>query len=347
MITKEIQSTPYGELAMITVTNAHGAKATFCQLGAAVVAVEAPDRDGKLADVALGYPEAASYMADGPCSGKVPGRYANRIAKGRFVLDGVEYELPINNGPNHLHGGPKGFQNQEWEVSDNGRDTVVFTHTSPDGDSGYPGTLKAKATYHWSDDNVLSLTLEAETDAPTVVNLTNHSYWNLAGHNSGSALGQKLKLFASHYLPTDSTLIPEGVLVPVEGSPMDFTVAKEIGRDIKLPFPALKFGKGYDNCWAIDGYEPGIIRPAAILTDEVSGRRLEVLTDQPGVQIYTGNWLAGCPKNKAGRSYDDYDGVAIECQDFPDSPNKEAFPSTRLNPGERYIRHIIFKFTAE
>ena len=347
MITRTIAPSPIGDITLYTITNASGASVTLSALGAGVVAVNVPDREGKLADVALGYADPADYIADGPCAGKVPGRYANRIAKGHLQIDGKEYSLPINNGPNHLHGGPDGFQNKIWKVESAENQTVVFSHTSPDGDAGYPGTLKAKASYTWTDGNELFLTLEATTDAKTVVNLTNHTYWNLAGHNSGSVLGQKLWLNAAQYLPTDSTLIPEGVLVPVVGSPMDFTEAKELGRDIKLPFPALEFGKGYDNCWAINGYTPGIITTAAVLTDDRSGRVLTVETDQPGVQVYTGNWLAGCPKNKDGRSYDDYDGVAIECQDFPNSPNTPAFPSTVLAPGEIYVRHINFKFSIQ
>ena len=218
-------------------------------------------------------------------------------------------------------------------------------YDAADGEANYPGALTARATYVWTDDNELQLTLEATTTAPTVVNLTNHAYWNLAGHNAGSVLDEKLTLNASRYLPTDSTLIPEGVLVPVAGSPMDFTKAKVLGAEIKMQFPALIYGKGYDNCWAVDNYKPGKVQTVAVLTDDTTGRKLTVSSDQPGVQIYTGNWLAGSPANKAGRSYDDYDGVAIECQDFPDAPHNPGFPSTLLLPGEKYCRHINFKFS--
>lgn len=347
MIRRTVSPSPKGDITLFTITNAGGASVTLSTLGAGVVAVCVPDRKGNLADVALGYADAADYIADGPCAGKVPGRYANRIANGKLTIDGKNYELPVNNGPNHLHGGPEGFQNQIWKVESAENQTVVFTHISPDGDSGYPGELKVKATYTWTDSNELYLTLEATTDASTVVNLTNHTYWNLAGHASGSILSQKLWLKASSYLPTESTLIPEGAAAPVAGTPMDFTAAKELGRDIYIPFPALKFGKGYDNCWVIDNRTPGVPATAAILADDTSGRVLKVETDQPGVQVYTGNWLAGSPASKAGRSYNDYDGVAIECQDFPNSPNTPAFPSTLLRPGERYIRHINFKFTTQ
>ncbi len=345
MITRSVTKSPKGDIDLITVTNARGASVTLSSLGAGIVAVNVPDRCGKLDDVVLGYADAADYIADGPCAGKVPGRYANRIAAGKLTIDGKQYQLPINNGPNHLHGGPDGFQNHIWEVVSAENCSVVFAHVSPDGDAGYPGTVKVRAIYTWTDDNSLYLTLEASTDAKTVVNLTNHAYWNLAGHNSGCVLNHKMRLNASCYLPTDSTLIPEGVSATVAGTPMDFTAGKELGRDIKAQFAALEYGKGYDNCWLIDGYKPGVITTAAVLTDETSGRKLTVDTDQPTVQVYTGNWLSGCPANKAGRSYEDYDGVAIECQDCPNAPNTPAFPSVLLAPGEQYIRHINFKFT--
>ncbi len=329
------------------ISNSSGASVVLSTLGAGIVEVNVPDRDGKLADVVLGYADPADYLADGPCAGKIPGRYANRIARGHLDIDGKTYSLPINNGPNHLHGGPEGFQNRLWSLVSAEGDKAVMTYTAADGEANYPGNLKATAEYRWTEHNELELTLRATTDAPTVVNLTNHAYWNLEGHNAGSVLDHKLTLMASEYLPTDDTLIPEGVKVPVEGSPMDFTRAKKLGRDISLEFPALIYGKGYDNCWCIDDYTPTKVRKVAVLTDEKSGRVLTVDSDQPGVQIYTGNWLAGSPANKSGRSYNDYDGVAIECQDFPDAPNKPGFPSTLLRPGEEYVRHINFKFSTE
>ncbi len=326
-----------------TLKNSSGAYVQLSSVGAGIVAAVVPDRDGKLADVVLGYSSPLSYFDDGPCAGKIPGRYANRIAKGRFTLDGKEYTLPVNNGPNHLHGGPKGFQNQVWD-SRIYEDGVEFMYYSEDGEMGYPGALKAVARYEWSEENELRLTLTAETDAPTVVNLTNHAYFNLNGEGSGSVLGHELKLNASEYLPTDDTLIPEGESEPVAGTPMDFVTAKPLGRDIKEDFPALKYGKGYDNCWVIDGAEPGQLQTAAELYAPESGRLLEVTTTQPGVQVYTGNWLAGCPEGKCGRSYNDYDGVAIECQHFPDSPNHPDYPSAVLRPGETFEEAIIFAF---
>ena len=322
-------------------TNASGASAVVSNLGAVIVAVNVPDRDGKLADVSLGYGKADSYFGDGPCAGKVPGRFANRIAKGKFTLDGKEYTLPVNNGPNHLHGGPEGFQNQVWE-SRKRKGGVEFKYVSADGEMGYPGNLVVVARYEWSEENELRLTFSAKSDAKTVVNLTNHAYFNLNGH--GSALQHFLKLNCSEYLPTDDTLIPLGEPEPVAGTPMDFLNAKTLGRDIRKDFPALNYGKGYDACWVIDGYTPGQLQEAAELWSNRSGRTLKVFTTQPGIQVYTGNWLNGCPQGKRGRIYHDYDAVALECQHFPDSPNRPAYPSTVLKPGKTFHEAIIFAF---
>lgn len=333
-----------GDIVRLTLTNASGASVVLSTVGAGIVEVNVPDRDGRLADVTLGYADPTAYFGDGPAAGKIPGRYANRIALGRFRLGDREYQLPVNNGPNCNHGGDNGYHNRNWEVKSYTDNSVTFVLHSPDGDAGFPGNLTAEARYVWTDSNELRLTLTATTDAPTVVNLTNHAYWNLAGHNSGSVLGHELKLNATRYLPTDETLIPTGELASVAGTPMDFRSFKAIGRDIRADFPALRIGKGYDACWAVDSYTPDTVRTVASLRDAASGRILEVESDQPGVQVYTGNWLSGCPANKAGRSYDDYDGVAIECQGFPDSPNKPEFPSAVLLPGQTYKRHINFIF---
>lgn len=331
---------------LFTLINATGAKVTLSNLGAGIVEVHVPDRDGRLDDVVLGYADPADYMADGPCAGKCPGRYANRIARGHLVVDGRTYELPINNGPNHLHGGPEGFQNRFWNVDSVTENSVKMSYVAEDGEQGYPGKVEVSANYEWTDDNELKLTLEARAiDKATVINLTNHAYWNLSGHNAGSVLDHELRLTASHYLPTDETLIPTGEKASVADTPMDFTKPKALGKDIRAEFPALTFGKGYDNCWLIDNYREGVMQTAAVLTDRKSGRVLTVTTDQPAAQVYTGNWLAGSPLNKSGRSYEDYDGVAIECQDCPDAPNQPELPSTVLRPGEQYIRHITFKFS--
>lgn len=329
------------EILLYRITNAHGAYVELSSVGAGIVSVVVPDREGRMADVVLGYPEAKSYFGDGPCAGKIPGRYANRIARGRFTLDGKEYQLPINNGPNSLHGGPDGFMNKIWDSReyDGG---VEFMLISEDGEAGYPGTLKVTARYEFSDANEVILAIHAETDAPTVVNLTNHAYWNLNGEGNGDILGHVLTVNAAEYLPTDDTLIPLGDAESVSGTPMDFVNPKPIGRDIKADFPALNYGKGYDNCWVIDDHREGELAFAAELHAPESGRVLKIYTTQPGVQVYTGNWLSGCPEGKNGHIYHDYDGVAIECQHYADCPNQPEYPTTRLNPGEEFNQLIIF-----
>ncbi len=345
-IQKTTAPSPIGEITLYTLTNSAGASVTLSSLGAGINSVVVPDASGKMGNVVLGYRDPASYIADGPCAGKVPGRFANRIAKGHFTIGDKEYTLPINNGPNSLHGGPDGFMNRIWNSRLDG-DTVVFELTSPDGDAGYPGELQAEARYTWSDDCTLTLRLLAHTDAPTVVNLTNHTYWNLEGENSGSVLDHTLWLAASHYLPTDDTLIPTGEIAPVEGTPMDFTQFRRLGDDIHADFPAITYGKGYDNCWMVDDYRPGVLRHIATLNAPHSGRVLEVSTTQPAAQVYAGCWLAGSPENPEGRSYNDYDGVAIECQNAPDAPNKPQFPSALLLPGQTYDQTITFHISAK
>lgn len=329
---------------MIHLINKSGASVMLTERGAGIVSIVVPDRNGVMGDVVLGYRDEESYLADGPCAGKIPGRFANRIDGGRFTLDGKEYQLVKNHPDYQLHGGPDGFSNRLWKASQISDTEAVLTLDSPDGDQGYPGNMHVEATYTWGEDNSLTLSIKATTDAPTIVNLTNHTYWNLDGEDSGSILDHVLKLNASRWLVTSEALIPTGELAPVEGTPMDFRTAKPIGRDIKADFPALKYGKGYDNCWVLDG-APGL-KLAAELSSAASGRRLEIWTDQPAAQVYTGNWLDGSPVSKSGRPYRDYDGVAIECQGFPDAPNHPDFPSCVLRPGETYSRTIIFKLFA-
>ena len=329
---------------MIHLINKNGASVMLTERGAGIVSIVVPDRNGVMGDVVLGYRDEESYLGDGPCAGKIPGRFANRIAGGCFTLDGREYQLVKNNPDYQLHGGPDGFSNRLWKVAQTSESRAVFTLDSPDGDQGYPGAMHVEATYTWGDDNALTLEIKATADKPTVVNLTNHTYWNLDGEDSGSIFDHVLKINASRWLVTSEALIPTGELAPVEGTPMDFRTAKPIGRDIKADFPALRYGKGYDNCWVLDG-QPGL-KLAAELNSETSGRHLEIWTDQPAAQVYTGNWLDGSPVSKSGRSYRDYDGVAIECQGFPDAPNHPDFPSCVLRPGETWSRTIIFKLNA-
>lgn len=329
-----------------TLKNSKGASVVLSNLGAAIVAINVPDKDGKLGDIALGYESAESYVGDGPCLGKCPGRFANRIAAGKFTLDGKEYTLPINNGPNHLHGGPDGFQNKVWESREIDG-AVEFMYFSVDGEAGYPGNLKVVAHYEWSEDNELKLTFTAETDKATVVNLTNHVYFNLNGEGNGTIEEHLLRLNASEFLPTDENLIPLGESAPVAGTPMDFVTAKPLGRDLRADYPAIKYGKGYDNCFLIDGYVPGQLQEAAELYSEKTGRVVNIYTTQPAVQVYTGNWLGGSPKGKNGHIYEDYYGVAIECQHYPDSPNQPDYPTTVLRPGEVYSEAIIFAFSVK
>lgn len=329
---------------MIHLINKNGASVMLTERGAGIVSIVVPDRNGVMGDVVLGYRDEESYLGDGPCAGKIPGRFANRIAGGCFTLDGREYQLVKNNPDYQLHGGPDGFSNRLWKVAQTSESRAVFTLDSPDGDQGYPGAMHVEATYTWGDDNALTLEIKATADKPTVVNLTNHTYWNLDGEDSGSIFDHVLKINASRWLVTSEALIPTGELASVEGTPMDFRTAKPIGRDIKADFPALRYGKGYDNCWVLDG-QPGL-KLAAELNSETSGRRLEIWTDQPAAQVYTGNWLDGSPVSKSGRCYRDYDGVAIECQGFPDAPNHPDFPSCVLRPGETWSRTIIFKLNA-
>lgn len=337
---------PTGPVTVYRLVNNSGAWVELSTLGAGVLGVGVPDKDGRIENVALGYRDPADYLHDGPCMGKCPGRYANRIARGHLDIDGQVYQLAINNGPNALHGGPEGFQNRIWNAREL-PDGIEFSYRSADGEEHYPGTLFVKVRYTWSNDNTLTLTFEAVTDRKTVVNLTNHSYWNLDGSDAGSVLKHKLTLKADKWLPTDATQIPLGDLADVAGTPMDFRSAKEIGKDIHADFEALKIGKGYDHCWVIRGWEPGkMIREAVVLHSDISGRTLTVSSDQPGVQVYTGNWLKGSPLSRNGKEYADYDGVAIEMQGFPDAPNKPGFPSQTLDAGETYKRTIEFRFTA-
>lgn len=339
-ITTRRYPSPAGEIVTYRIVNSRGAGVALSSLGAGILEVNVPNRMGKIENVALGYGRPADYIDDGPCMGKIPGRYANRIARGRFSIDGREFALAVNNGPNHLHGGPTGFQNRLWDSCIT-PDGVRFTYVSADGEEGYPGELTVTAEYRWSDRNKLRLDLRADTTKPTVVNLTNHAYFNLRGADSGCALDHKLRVNASRYLVTDADLTPTGELAPVAGTPMDFRKLRAIGSRIRANFPALVYGKGYDNCWVLEGED------AVVLKEAVSGRKLTVRTDQPGVQVYTGNWLSGCPVSHSGTRYLDYDGVAIEAQGFPDAPNHPDFPSQLLRPGETYSRFIEFAFTTE
>lgn len=338
-----------GEVTYYTIGNRDGARVVLSTLGAGVVSMVVPDGDGELADVVIGYPAPDCYCHDDPNAGKMLGRYANRIARGVFALDGTEYHLDCNCGPNALHGGREGFANKIWQsriVADN---AVEFTLVSPDGDEGYPGELTVSVRYTWHPECVLQLDIAATADKPTVLNLSNHCYFNLDGHGSGSVLGHSLQLSASHFLATDESLAPTGELTAVEGTPMDFSSAKTLGRDIDADYVPLRYGKGYDHCWTVDAWQPGKLQTVAVLSSPQSrGRVLEIETTMPAVQVYTGNWLTcSSPTGKDGATYRDYDAVAIECQGFPDAPNHANFPSQRLNPGEEYKQTIKFRFSSK
>lgn len=326
---------------MIHLVNKKQCRVLLTDVGAGIVSVLVPDKNNQLRDIVLGYSDEESYYNDGPCSGKIPGRFAGRIAKGKFSIDGKEFQLRINNGENHLHGGPAGFANKKWNVVEATDQRVIFSLTSPDGDENYPGTMEVTAEYNWSDENILSLDIKARCDKDTIVNLTNHTYWNLKGEDSGSILDHFMTIHSEKWLPTDAGLVPTGEFESVENTPMDFRNAKKIGQEINNDFQALKFGKGYDNCWMLEEKEG--VKKGVELFEETSGLALEVWTNQPAVVIYTGNWLAGSPESKSNRSYNDYDGVAIECQGCPDAPNHKKFPNAILRAGEEYHNRIEFR----
>lgn len=260
------------------------------------------------------------------------------------MLDGKEYTLERNNPPNHLHGGSNGFGNRVWEsrTEDN---RVVFSLNSPDGDQGYPAEMYVEASYYWSDENRLEITYVATSDGATPVNLTSHLYLNLAGHDSGTVLGHTLQLDCSSFLENDATQIPTGRILPVGGTPMDFRCAKTLGRDIDSDFDFMRQVGGYDHCWAVDGWRKNILGRVGELSDRKTGRRVRIFSSQPGVQVYTGNFLKGTPENKSGGHYSDHDGVAIECQGFPDAVNQPLFPSQILNSGQMYVQKIVYDFS--
>jgi len=300
--------------------------------GAHLVSVKAPDRNGKMQDVVLGYDSLAGYLADNKTYlGAIVGRYGNRIAGGKFTLDGKTYQIPLNDGPNALHGGPKGFNQYVWK-SEEIPGGVEFTLVSPDGDMGFPGTLTAKVRYTLKG-NTLSINYTATTDKPTVVNLTNHAYYNLHGDDQGNILDQKLEIDADRYTPVNKTLIPTGELAPVAGTPLDFRKPEVIGARINDDFEQLKIAGGYDHNWVLNG-KIGTLHLAAIVTDPVSGRKLTVETTEPGVQFYSGNFLDGSMTGRHGVKYTKHSGLCLETQHFPDSPNHPNFPTTTLNPGE-------------
>jgi aldose 1-epimerase len=346
---------PFGQLAdgspveIFTLTNANGVEVRTMPYGAVIVSLRVPDRAGRIDDVVLGFDTLDGYLARTTYFGAVVGRYGNRIAKGQFTLDGRSYQLATNNGPNHLHGGVKGFDKQLWHAEPfdrDGRVGVAYTLTSADGDQGYPGTLNVKVTYTLSPANELTVEYEGTTDRSTVINLTQHSFFNLAGDGSGDILGHKLTLDADRFTPVDATLIPTGEPAPLDGTPFDFRQPATIGARIDADHPQLRHGTGYDHNWVING-SPGTLRHAARVEDPSTGRTLDVSTTEPGVQFYAGNFLDGTITGKSGHVYKRRAGLCLETQHFPDSPNKPQFPSTVLRPGETYRSRTVFTFGVE
>ena len=346
-----VAQSPYGRMPdgspveQYTLTNANGLFLTVINYGAIITEVHVPDRDGKLGDVVLGFDHLGDYLTKSPYFGAIIGRVGNRIAKGKFTLDGKTYALAVNNGANHLHGGLKGFDKVLWAaepITVPDGTAIVFRYTSPNGEEGYPGTLKVKATYTLTNTNELRFDYEATTDRDTPVNLTNHSYWNLAGQ--GDVLRHALMLNAPEYTPVDDGLIPTGQIAPVAGTPMDFTHPKTIGRDLGQ----LKDDpQGYDHNFVLREGGHGSLTLAARVYEPVSGRVMTVFTDQPGVQFYSGNFLDGTLRGKKGAVYRQHDALCLETQHFPDSVNHPNFPSTILHPGETYRTTTIYRFTAE
>jgi aldose 1-epimerase len=346
----EIAREPFGTMPdrraveRFRLTNAAGMTVDTIGYGGIITSIRVPDREGRMGDVVLGFDSLEGYLGEHPFFGAIIGRYGNRIGGGTFTLDGQTYTLAKNNGPNHLHGGERGFDKVLWHAEPmEGQNAITFRRTSPDGEEGYPGNLAVRVTYTLTDRNELVVEYHATTDAATPVNLTQHSYFNLAGHASGDILGHELMLSADRFTPVNDTLIPTGELAPVEGSPFDFRQPKAVGARINDAHPQIRNGLGYDHNWVLNG-TPGELRLAARVVEPSTGRTLEVATTEPGIQFYSGNFLDGSITGKGGAVYGHRTGFCLETQHFPDSPNQPAFPSTILRPGEEYRTRTVFTF---
>jgi aldose 1-epimerase len=348
-----IERLPWGQTAagepveLFTLTRTGAPTVAITHYGGYVVKILAPDREGRVADVTLGYEDLAGYLGDGSSFGNLIGRYANRIGGARFTLDGKSYTLAKNNGPNSLHGGPTNFGRRLWSakvVRGKDGDALELRYVSKDGEEGFPGTLTATVVYSLREDGELVIDYTATTDAPTVVNLTNHAYFNLAGEGEGTVLDHELSLEADHFTPVDATLIPTGELRPVAGTPFDFRKPVAIGARIDAQDEQIGFGRGYDHNFVVRG-TPGTLRPAARVVHEKSGRVLEMLTTEPGVQLYTANFLDLKSGGKSGKPYVRRGAFCLEAQKYPDSPNKPDFPSAVLRPGETYRQTTVYRLT--
>lgn len=333
------------QATLFTLKNKNGLIARITNYGAAITEMHVPDRHGKLGDVTLGFHSLEGYLRNDPFFGVIAGRYANRIAKGRFNLGGQSYALAVNNGPNHLHGGINGFNTKIWEatpISERDSETLRLTYTSPNNEEGYPGELKVRLDYTLSDTNELQMNYQATTDHPTPINLTNHAYWNLQGDGSGPINDHELTINAKLYTPVDEALIPTGEIHSVDNTPLDFRSSRLVGERIK---EIGKAPSGYDHNYVLDKSEIGALETAAILRHEETGRQMEVLTTEPGIQLYTANFLDGSITGKTGKPYTYQTGLCLECQHFPDSPNQPHFPSTILHPGSTYSQTTVHRFS--
>jgi aldose 1-epimerase len=328
--------------------NNSGMEVSITNYGGAVVSLKAPDKAGKFADIVLGYDDLQGYITDKAFFGAIIGRYANRIAHGKFMLNGSTYSLAKNNGENSLHGGNKGFNKRVWtakDISGAGGPALELSYSSKDGEEGYPGNLTARVLYTLTEKNELKIEYSATTDKDTVVNLTNHSYFNLAGQGNGDILSHRLTIHAVQFSPVDATLIPEALARNVRGTPFDFSQAESIGARINQDDQQLKFGLGYDHNWLLDAKGPHPLSLAAAVYEPNSGRIMEVWTTEPGVQFYSGNFLDGSVHGKDGKVYNRRFGFCLETQHFPDSPNHPAFPSTVLKPGQAFHSTTVYKFS--
>jgi aldose 1-epimerase len=338
------------EIDIYTLTNEKGAQAKIINFGARVVSLTMPDRNGNFADIVTGFDSLKNYVNDNSFFGAIVGRYGNRIAKGKFSIDDKEYQVTVNDGPNSLHGGKIGFFKAVWDakqINSNAGPAVKLSLVSPDGDEGYPGTVNVSVTYTLTNDNELKLDYEGTTDKPTVLNPTHHSYFNLSGDFNKTILDEELVIDADSFTPVDNTLIPTGEIATVENTPMDFRKPVAIGARINDDYQQLKYGRGYDHNWVLNNYKPGVVRKVASVYDSTSGRFMEVLTDQPGLQFYSGNFLNGMVKGKGGVAYIHRSALCLEAQHYPDSPNEPDFPSTTLRPGELYKQTTIYKFSTK
>jgi aldose 1-epimerase len=334
------------EVYAFTLDNGHGVRLEAITYGGIIVSLETPDRDGRRGDVVLGYDDLSGYLKETPYFGAIIGRYGNRIGNAEFALDGQRYRLAANNGPNHLHGGVVGFDKVLWAASPFARGDsvgVVFRYTSPDGEEGYPGELAATVTYTLTTDGTLVFDYQATTDKPTPVNLTQHSYFNLAGDGARDVLDHVLTIYADGFTPVDSTLIPTGAIAPVAGTPFDFRMPMAVGARIGAADRQLDYGGGYDHNFVLDPSGDGLAH-AAHVYEPTTGRTLDIYTTEPGLQFYSGNFLDGSLVGKSGHVYDHRYGFCLETQHYPDSPNKPGFPSTILRPGEEYRSRTVLKF---